>query len=152
MPSEARFLLILLLFYRYGLHVNRLNEETFNHYMYNWQYWDKRNRLCHNMIMEHFEVHKEQLEDLIVDLQKEGPKVLMDLPDKEVNTAMSLDDFALIDEISGLNTFLEGFLGSNDIPETVKDRMRARMFTYQSEKPKVVALNEMREVIFGGAR
>ena len=104
------------------------------------------------MIMEHFEVHKEQLEDLIVDLQKEGPKVLMDLPDKEVNTAMSLDDFALIDEISGLNTFLEGFLGSNDIPETVKDRMRARMFTYQSEKPKVVALNEMREVIFGGAR
>ena len=141
-----------MLFYRYGLHVNRLNEETFNHYMYNWQYWDKRNRLCHNMIMEHFEVHKEQLEDLIVDLQKEGPKVLMDLPDKEVNTAMSLDDFALIDEISGLNTFLEGFLGSNDIPETVKDRMRARMFTYQSEKPKEVALNEMREVIFGGAR
>ena len=54
--------------YRYGVHMNRLNEESFNHHMYNWQYWDKRNRLCHNMIMEHFEVHKEQLEDLIVDM------------------------------------------------------------------------------------
>ena len=104
------------------------------------------------MIMEHFEVHKEQLEDLIVDLQKEGPKVLMDLPDKEVETSVSLDDFALIDEISGLNVFLEGFMSSHDIPETAKDRIRARMFTYQSEKPKVVALNEMREVIFGGGR
>ena len=45
--------------YRYGVHMNRLNEESFNHHMYNWQFWDKRNRLCHNMIMEHFEVHKE---------------------------------------------------------------------------------------------
>ena len=137
---------------RYGIHVNRLNEETFNHYMYNWQYWDKRNRLCHNMIMEHFEVHKEQLEDLIVDLQKEGPKVLMDLPTKPVDTSVSLDDFALIDELSGLTPFLEGFLRTQDIPETVKDRIRARMFTYQSEKPKEIALNEMREVIFGGGR
>ena len=78
--------------------------------MYNWQYWDKRNRLTHNMIMEHFEVHKEQLEDLIVDIAKEGPKVLMDLPQKPQDFKTSTDDFALIDEISGLNNFLEGYL------------------------------------------
>ena len=121
--------------------------------MYNWQYWDKRNRLCHNMIMEHFEVHKEQLEDLIVDLQKEGPKVLMDLPQKEMQRpAMHLDDFALIDEISGLNAFMERFLIMQDIPEATKARIRSRMFTYQSEKPKEVALNEMREAIFGAGR
>ncbi len=58
----------MLIVCRYGVTLNRLNEETFAHWMYNWQYWDKRNRLCHNMIMEHFEVHKEQLEDLIVDV------------------------------------------------------------------------------------
>ena len=52
-------IIFMIPMYLYGIHVNRLNEETFNHYMYNWQYWDKRNRLCHNMIMEHFEVHKE---------------------------------------------------------------------------------------------
>ena len=65
---------------------------------------------------------------------------------------MTLNDFALIDEISGLNTFLDGFLSSHDIPETTKDRIRARMFRYNSEKPKEVALNEMREVIFGTGR
>ena len=73
----------------------------------------------------------------------------MDLPTKPVDTSVTLDDFALIDELSGLTPFLEGFLKTQDIPETVKDRIRARMFTYQSEKPKEVALNEMREVIFG---
>ena len=78
--------------------------------MYNWQYWDKRNRLCHNMIMEHFEVHKEQLEDLIVEVNKEGPKVFMDLPEKKHDLSITLNDFALIDEISGLNTFLENFM------------------------------------------
>jgi hypothetical protein len=50
--------------------------------LYNWQYFDKRNRLCHNMMMEHFEVHKEQLEDLIVDVEKHGPKVWADIPDQ----------------------------------------------------------------------
>lgn len=78
--------------------------------MYNWQYWDKRNRLCHNMIMEHFEVHKEQLEDLIVDIQKEGPKILMDLPEKQEKESMSTDDIALIDEISGLTEFMNGVI------------------------------------------
>jgi hypothetical protein len=105
------------------------------------------------MIMEHFEVHKEQLEDLIVDIQKEGPKVLMDLTEKKVERPMThLDDFALIDEISGLNNFMERFLITQDIPETTKQRIRSRMFTYKSEKPKEIALNEMREVIFGTGR
>ena len=78
--------------------------------MYNWQYWDKRNRLCHNMIMEHFEVHKEDLEDLIVDIQKQGPKVLMDLPEKQKDDAMNTDTIALFDEISGLTNLMEGVL------------------------------------------
>ena len=83
------------------------------------------------MIMEHFEVHKEQLEDLIVDIQKEGPKVLMDLPaTKMERPRMNLDDFALIDEISGLNSFMERFLITQDVPETVKQRIRSRMYTY----------------------
>ena len=67
--------------YLYGIHVNRISEENCNHYLYNWQYFDKRNRMCHNMVMEHFEVHKEQLEDLIVDLDKRGPKVFSDIPE-----------------------------------------------------------------------
>ena len=134
--------------------MNRLNEQTFNHHMYNWQYWDKRNRLTHNMIMEHFELHKEDLEDLIVDMKKEGPKVFMDLEAKKqpVNRSITLNDFALIDEISGLNHVLNGYMKSQNLPETVRDRIRARMFEYDSEKPKQIALNEMRASVFGNNR
>ena len=151
--SIGASMLFMMPFYLYGIHLNRQNEETFNHYMYNWQFWDKRNRLTHNMIMEHFEVHKEELEDLIVDMKKEGPKVFMDLESGEntikKNRKMDLNDFALIDEISGLNTFLNGYMTTQNLPEQVKDRIRARMFTYNSAKPKEVALNEMKNSIFG---
>ena len=57
--SIGSSMIFMFPFYMYGIYLNRLNEQSFNHVMYNWQYWDKRNRLCHNMIMEHFEVHKE---------------------------------------------------------------------------------------------
>ena len=131
----------------------RQNEEHFAHYMYNWQYWDKRNRLCHNMIMEHFEVHKEQLEDLIVDVQKHGPKVLMDIPaPKKLATPIDINDLALIDELSGLTSFIDNFLKQHDLPETVRQRIKARMFEYNSEVPKEVRLNEIREAIFGQGR
>ena len=42
-------------------------------------------------------------------------------------------------------------MGDN-IPETVKERIRARIVRYDSEKPKEVALNEIREALFGGGR
>ena len=59
------------------------------------------------MIMEHFEVHKEELEDLIVDMKKDGPKVFMGLEEKKpLERGIDLNDFALIDEISGYNVFL----------------------------------------------
>ena len=61
--------------YLYGMHVNRIVDRNANHMLYNWQYFDKRNRLTHNLIMEHFEVHKEQLEDLIIDLNDKGPSI-----------------------------------------------------------------------------
>ena len=76
----------------------------------------------------------------------------MDIPPREVDRSITLNDLALLDEISGLNNFLEGFLKMNDLPETVKDRIRARMFKYESDVPKEVALNEIREVLFGGGR
>lgn len=116
--------------YLYGIHVNRLDEENSNHFLYNWQFFDKRNRLCHNMVMEHFEVHKEQLEDLIVDLDKYGPKIFTDIPEPTRVNAITMDDFALIDELSGLTLFLDNILNREDIPETVKDRIRARMLRY----------------------
>jgi hypothetical protein len=102
--------------------------------------------------MEHFEVHKEALEDLIVDLDKRGPKIFSDIPEAEKLDAISLDDFALIDEMSGLNDYLDNFLSHHEIPETVKDRIRARMVRYSGDKTKEIAQNELRNKIFGDQR
>ena len=105
------------------------------------------------MCMEHFEVHKERLEDLLVDLDKYGPKILTDIPEgHQALQPVTIDDFALIDELSGLNPFLEDFMHSHNVPETVKDRIRARMVHYSGEKPKEIALMELREKIYGNQR
>ena len=104
------------------------------------------------MIMEHFEVHKEQLEDLIIDLDKYGPKIFSDIPESHRVDALTLDDFALIDEMSGLNLFLDNFLQSHSVPETVKERIRARMIRYSGDRPKEIAMNEMRNKLFGDQR
>ena len=66
--------------------------------------------MTHNMVMEHFEVHKEQLEDLIVDLHHQGPKILLDLPVKTETRGITMNELALIDEMSGLTDFLDAHL------------------------------------------
>ena len=104
------------------------------------------------MVMEHFEVHKEQLEDLLVELEKYGPKIFSDIPEHEPKNAITLDDFALIDEMSGMTLFLDNFLQSHDVPETVKDRIRARMLRYSGDKPKEIAMNELRNKMYGDSR
>jgi hypothetical protein len=106
------------------------------------------------MVMEHFEVHKEQLEDLLIDIDKFGNRILADIPEdqKGLIPAITIDDFALIDELSGLTDYLENFLMIHDIPETVKDRIRARMVTYSGDKPKEIALQELRVKLYGDQR
>ncbi len=133
--------------------MNRLAEQNSNHFLYNWQFFDKRNRLCHNMIMEHFEVHKEQLEDILVDLDKYGPKVLIEVPEeKEKEPALTMDDFALIDELSGLTDYLDNFMHTMNMSEMAKRRLEARIVRYKGSKPKDIALNEMRLRLYGTGR
>ncbi len=92
------------------------------------------------------------MENLILDLDKIGPKVFVDLPLMEpgIPDAVTLDDFALIDELSGLTLFLENFMQSHDLPQTVRDRIWAHTVKYSGKKPKEIALNELRAKIYGG--
>merc|ERR1712032_1232684 len=78
--SAGLSVLFFIPLYLYGINVNRIAEQNANHYYYNWTHFEKRNRLVHNLAMEHFEVHKENLEDLIVDMNKYGPKVFANVP------------------------------------------------------------------------
>ena len=122
--------------YLYGINVNRICEQNANHYLYNWAFFDKRNRLTHNLCMEHFELHKEQLEDLIVDLHTHGPKVFAEVPIKPKRRELTMSDMALIDEMSGLTLYLENFMMSQNMPEAGKERIKALMVPYTSNKPK----------------
>ena len=105
------------------------------------------------MIMEHFDVHKEQLEDLIVELDKNGPKVLVDLPaEKDEEFDITTDDLALLDELSGLTGFIDTFLSTHDLPLSMRSRLESRLFRYSGSKPKAIAMNELREKLYGGGR
>ena len=79
-----------------------------------------------------------------MDLDKKGPSVLADMPHpvdfEGRKDSVTVDDFALIDELSGLNFFLENFMKVHNLPETVKDRIRSRMLKYSGAKPKEIAL------------
>lgn len=134
--------------------MNRLSDENASHKLYNVQFFDKRSRLCHNMCMEHFEMHKEQLEDLLIDVEKFGPRIIVDIPEKshDYNNAITLDDFALIDELSGLNDYLENFMKIQGMSETVKARIRARMVVYSGDRPKDIAMQELRIKLYGDQR
>ena len=140
--------------YMYGIHVNRIIDRNANHMYYNWQYFDKRNRMTHNMIMEHFEVHKEQLEDLIIDMNEKGPAIFDGVKSGYANVKRPAthDDFALIDEISGLNDFLRNHMKNTAMSETQKQRIRSHMIEYKGPKDKNVALNEISMTIFGDGR
>ena len=140
--------------YLYGIHVNRVVDRNANHMLYNWQYFDKRNRMTHNLIMEHFEVHKEQLEDLIIDLNEKGPAIFEGVRSTYLQNKkpVTMDDFALIDEISGLNDFLRNHLKNEALSETQKERIRAHMIEYKGPKDKQIALNEISIAMFGDGR
>ena len=94
--------------YWYGVHCNRVKELNMNMYYYAWRTVDKRNRLVHNMVMEHFEVHTEKLQDLLVDINKQGSSILENLPkENEDRGVLSINERAMIDEMSGLKDFVE---------------------------------------------
>ena len=87
-------------------------------------------------------------------MHTEGPKVLLDIPEKELSfkKQLKIDDFAILDEMSGLTTFMDNFLQTHHLPETTKERIRARYLHYDGKKPRAEALNEMRLAMYGGSR
>lgn len=140
--------------YWYGIHINRVKEINYNMKYYDWNYTEKRNRLTHNMIMEHFEVHTEQLQDLLVDLNKEGANVFKNLPaeKKEVNEGLTFDEMALIDEISGLTAYVDNYVQYNKLPIHVVSRLRSHVHRYTGEKSKEQIRFEMNQKLYGNSR
>ena len=87
-------------------------------------------------------------------MNDKGPSVfdgLVSSPYKKM-PALTMDKFALIDEISGLNDFLRNHMKNEAMSETQKDRIRALMVEYKGPRDKQVVLNEMSIQMFGNTR
>jgi len=76
----------------------------------------------------------------------------MEVPEKPKPKNITMDQLALIDEMSGLTQFLDAHLMSHDMPETIKDQIRARMVRYSGKVPKEIAKNEIRMAMWGDQR
>ena len=76
--------------------------------------------------------------------------MLTNLPaEKDDKSEISMDELALIDEISGLTPFIDNFLTTHDIPEQTRSRIESRLFRYSGAKPKSIAMLELREALYG---
>ena len=63
-------------------------------------------------------MHKEQLEDLIVEMNTHGPKIFEKVPPAKQAKTVTVSDMALIDEMSGLTDYLDNFMLQTNMPET----------------------------------
>ena len=88
----------------------------------------------------------------MAELTTKGPDVWKGLKPKKVDRDVTINDCALIDEISGLTDFLDNFMLGKNLPETKRDRIRARMFRYEGNKDKKVAKQELYMSMFGNQR
>jgi hypothetical protein len=65
-------ILCLMPLYWYGAMANRNIEQNYAAKMYQLDYEQRRNRLTHNMIMEHFEMHVEKAQDVFDQIKEFG--------------------------------------------------------------------------------
>ena len=149
-------MLFVLPAYWYGIHCNRIKEQNMNALYYNFSHFDKRNRLTHNLIMEHFETHVEDFQDIIVDLQKEGYKALEGLEVKEEDdNYVTNNELALIDELSGFTSFTEEFITRNNVPEDLKERLRAHVIYFKegdNGETRTEVVNKLYKKMYGSKR
>ena len=101
--------------------------------------------------MEHFEVHMEKLQDVLVEIQKEGSSVLENLPEQKVKKGIiTQDEMAMIDEISGLTDYIEMVWRSTNIPEGIQNELRSNVTPYTPGVDKAKVRYQLYEKIYGG--
>ena len=73
-------LIFMIPTYWYGSFINRALEQNWAAKMYQLEFESRRNRITHNMIMEHFESHVEKIQDILGKLNRKGtPQEFIDV-------------------------------------------------------------------------
>ena len=150
--SAGLSILFFIPMYLWGLKINRIVEHNANHAYYHMQYFDKRSRLTHNLIMEHFEMHVEKTQDLMIELREKGPATFEGLEVEKKSEGDLVDTFALIDEMSGLTNYLENFMMTHNVSETQRARIRAHTLDYTGKLDKAQVKQNLYITMFGDQR
>jgi len=107
--------LVLFPMYHYGSCLNRELEQTFAAKMYLLDYENKRNRLTHDMIMEHFEMHVEKVQDILDEVMEKGFELAFEEEIKNPDSGKIQQEIPIVDEEflaevdqrSGLTAFVD---------------------------------------------
>lgn len=92
---------LLIPYYWHGTFINRDLEQSYAAKMYQLDYENKRNRLTHNLIMEHFEIHTEQVMDLLDEIKKNGfENTFKEYLDQQVSSPHALEMEGFSEDLS----------------------------------------------------
>ena len=117
-------------FYWYGGFINRDLEGNFAAKMYQLDYENSRNRLTHNLIMEHFEMHTEKVVEILDGVKNDGFEKTFNYelktPSKierdENNIVVDEELLAEIDEYTGMTGIVDEINDHQDIPYYLRQR------------------------------
>lgn len=117
--------------YWYGTFINRELEQNFAATMYMMDYENRRNRLTHCMIMEHFEMHVEKVKDLLDNIKQEGFEKTFDYELKNPFTEFVKEDkpelseelLAEIDEFTGMTGTVDEMIETMNLAHWERQRL-----------------------------
>lgn len=117
--------------YWYGSFVNRELEQNFAAKMYQLEYENRRNRLTHNMMMEHFETHVEKIQELLDEVKEHGfekafeyeIKNPLDDPVREALPVYDEEMLAELAEYSGVTQMYDRIVDKYDLPYWIRQQI-----------------------------
>jgi len=127
-------ILVLMPMYHYGSCINRELEQTFAAKMYLLDYENKRNRLTHDMIMEHFEMHVEKVQDILDEVKEKGFELAFESEIKNPDSGkleqkelpiVNEELLAEIDEHSGLTAFVDEIKEQLNVPYWIRQQLES---------------------------
>ena len=148
-------ILYMIPMYWYGININRIHELNGQAYYYYFTHADKRNRLTHNMIMEHFEMHVEEMQDFLIDIKKNGSRAFTSIKlegDGFDKKGLNQDMFAFIDDLSGFRDLTYRMINDQKLPLALQDKLLSRLTPYTGKKTKEEVAYEVHERFFGRQR
>ena len=110
--------------YWYGSFINRELEQNYAAKMYQLDYENRRNRLTHNLIMEHFESHVEKVQDILDQVKAEGFEKAFEYeiknpPNEFIQDSLPFQNeeyWAEFFEHTGLTQTIDDFIEHNNLP------------------------------------